>query len=286
MRQVLILGLAALGLAATALAADVVLRDGTVITAKSYTINGSYVMVTMPDGRKVAYDVADVDVEAMRKAEKAAAPAAEAGTTSPPAPSNPFAKATAAGKGEAAMKITDSDVTHVRGTGEAAAGEEEGKGGQGPPKGYNEGGQVVIQGLDIGQAKPGVWRVQGEVVNRLTKPVMDVKVSMETMPEKGEPVKAEAALGTLAPGQSARFLHDFQSRTRPQVRLRTYWLQVGTPEAGGQAGRQGKTPAGAQQGSGQGSQQGAGSEAPRAMQWGGGGYQRGQAAGPTPTPTW
>ncbi|MCG6963127.1 MAG: hypothetical protein LJE95_07665 [Acidobacteria bacterium] len=282
MRRALVLGVIFVGLASMALAVNVVMKDGTVIAAKAYTINGSYVMVTLEDGRQVAYDVADVDVAAMQRAE-AASSSAEPAPTPPPVASNPFAKASAASTGAAAMTITDKDVTHVGGTGEAAAGEEENT--EGPPKGYQEGGQVVVQGLDISEAKPGVWRVQGEVVNRLSVPASDVKVSLEATAKKEPPSKAEAALGSLAPGQSSHFLHDFTAQSRPQVRLRVYWLQAGGEGGPAPAGKPGGAAAG-QQGSTASGAQGSGAEAPRAMQWGGGAYQRGQAAGPTPTPTW
>ena len=49
------------------------MRDGTVITAESYRLTGSYIMLKLGDGRQVAYDVADVDLDALRAAEAAAA---------------------------------------------------------------------------------------------------------------------------------------------------------------------------------------------------------------------
>ena len=63
--------------AGSAAAVDVTLRDGTVISATSYRLTGSYIMLEMADGRHVAYDVADVDLDALRAAEAAAAPAPE-----------------------------------------------------------------------------------------------------------------------------------------------------------------------------------------------------------------
>ena len=60
-------------IAGTAAAVDVTMRDGTVITAESYRLTGSYIMLKLGDGRQVAYDVADVDLDVLRAAEAAAA---------------------------------------------------------------------------------------------------------------------------------------------------------------------------------------------------------------------
>jgi len=59
-------------IAGTAVAVDVQFKDGTVIAAESYRLTGSYVMLELADGRWVAYDVADVDLDALRAAEAAA----------------------------------------------------------------------------------------------------------------------------------------------------------------------------------------------------------------------
>ena len=56
-------------------AVEIQLKDGTIISADSYKLTGSYLMLQMPDGRHVAYDVADVDLDALHAAEAAAAPA-------------------------------------------------------------------------------------------------------------------------------------------------------------------------------------------------------------------
>ena len=57
---------------APASAMEVPFRDGSVVDAVSYTVTGSYVMLEMENGGKVAYDVADIDLEALRQAEAAA----------------------------------------------------------------------------------------------------------------------------------------------------------------------------------------------------------------------
>jgi hypothetical protein len=63
----------ALLIAASAAAVDIPMRDGTVITAESYRLTGSYIMLKLADGRQVAYDAADVDLDALRAAEAAEA---------------------------------------------------------------------------------------------------------------------------------------------------------------------------------------------------------------------
>ena len=52
-------------------AVDVPFRDGSVVEAVSYTVNGSYLMLEMENGGRVAYDVADIDLDALRQAEAA-----------------------------------------------------------------------------------------------------------------------------------------------------------------------------------------------------------------------
>ncbi len=62
-----------------AAAVDIRLRDGTVITAESYRVTGSYVMLELADGRQVAYDVVDVDLDDLRAQEAAASDGADEG---------------------------------------------------------------------------------------------------------------------------------------------------------------------------------------------------------------
>ena len=50
---VLVVAIVLVGLSAAAL--EIRLRDGTVFEAASYTVTGSYLMVTLPSGRQVTY---------------------------------------------------------------------------------------------------------------------------------------------------------------------------------------------------------------------------------------
>ena len=49
-------------LAGPAAAIEVRLRDGTVIEAASYTLTGSYLMLELPDGARVAYDLSLIHI--------------------------------------------------------------------------------------------------------------------------------------------------------------------------------------------------------------------------------
>lgn len=286
MRRALLCVVIVLGLAVAAGAVDVTLRDGTVIPAKSYTISGSYVMVTLPNGSRVAYDVADVDVEALRRAEEAAtASEAQGEAAAPQGKSSAFAGAAARSTGASAMSITDRDVEHI-GLPEGASGEEQ-KQQTGPPKGHEEGGQVLVQNLKYEKLEEGVWRVTGEVVNRMPTPVTDVRVSLEGADKERQVKGVEKAIGLLETGQKGAFQHDFKMASQPRLRVRVYWMQqssgqpsatppaAGSSASGSAAAGQGQPPTSAS----------LGGRPVRPMQWGGGGYQRAGAA-PTPTPTW
>ena len=167
--------------AVLAVAADVPLRDGTVITADSYRITGSYVMIQLPDGSQVAYDVADVDVAALRALEAAAA--AEGGAEAAPEPQQKTdtvsSGRTLKDAGAAAddrpdgLTISDRDVKHLRGSGVQGDDEQEEadtSGAGGPDADFQVGGSVVLNSVTVSPAGEGRWQVQGEVVNRNPKP--------------------------------------------------------------------------------------------------------------------
>jgi hypothetical protein len=234
-------------LAATGAALDVPLRDGTVVTATSYRLTGSFIMIELENGAQVAYDVADVDLEALRAAEAAAQVAADE-------PDRGEATAEAEAGSESLVQgrrlkdpdavgdepsdgrtISDRDVRHVRRGGELgddAAGGQEADGGV--PSGYQEGGGVVLNNLRVSPLGEGRWRVEGEVANRLQAPVMDVRVRLEATPPDGEPWQGEVGVaGTLAPGASSGFQHQFAVETgpdgkQPAVRASVMWMQQET----------------------------------------------------------
>lgn len=237
---VLMVAIVLVGLSAAAL--ELRLRDGTVLEAVSYTVTGSYLMVALPGGQLVAYDVADVDLEALRAAEALAAAPAEPVAVAPEVPGSrglamPPAEAKAGG-----IAITDQDVTHTwQQRGEA--GEEAEEGGveetgaaPGPPPGFEQGGGVVINNLRVTPQGENRWVVEGDVVNRTALPVSSVRVQLQTIAAAGEPPwSAEVAVtNLLPPDETAVFSHSFsapkpEGAAHPDMRATVLWMQVQPP---------------------------------------------------------
>ena len=245
MKQTLwVLGLALVAAAGATAAVDVPLRDGTVVAADSYTVNGSYVVLKLPNGSSVAYDVGDVDLEALRAAEAAAQGAVGvAAEAPPPQPDDTISagrslkSAAEAGNDEgAALAITDRDVKHVRGSG-VRGDEEQAEAGAAPEggttEGFREGGGVVLDGIRVEPAGEGRWRVSGKVINRNPFPALNVTVKLEasggTEPWSGE-MQAASSLG---PDEEAAFEHSFAAEVEegkpiPKVRASVIWTQQET----------------------------------------------------------
>lgn len=229
--------------AVLATAADVPLRDGTVIAADSYRITGSYVMIQLPNGSQVAYDVADVDVQALRAAEAAAAAesGAEAASESQQRTDTVSSGRTLKDADAAAddqpdgLTISDRDVKHLRGSG--VRGEEEQEeadtsGAGGPEGDYQVGGSVLLNSVTVSPAGEGRWQVQGEVVNRSPKPVQNVIVKLETIPSAGEEKWSGqvSVAGALGPDGKAAFEHGFaaevpEGKSQPSIRATVMWMQ-------------------------------------------------------------
>ncbi len=238
---VLVVVLAAAGVAT---AVDVPMRDGTVVTADSYRVTGSFVMIDMSDGSQVAFDVADVDLPALREAEAAAA--AATGDRAEPEPqqrsdtisSGRALKSVGAAGDEqtGGLTITDRDVKHLRGSGVRGENEQQQadvKGDPGPAQDVQVGGSVVLNNIRVEPAGEGRWRIQGEVVNRNPRPVMNVTVKLETIAAaSGEaPWSGEIQVAsTLGPDEEAAFEHSFQSEVpegagQPSIRASVMWMQ-------------------------------------------------------------
>lgn len=233
-------------LAATGAALDVPLRDGTVVAAKGYRLTGSFIMIELENGAQVAYDVADVDLDKLRAAEQAAQVAAgesqQAGAQPDPSGGESLVQGRRLKDPDAVgdepsgdRTISDRDVRHVRGSGVLGEDEEAGEGPDGGvPSGYQEGGGVILNNLRVSPLGEGRWRVEGEVANRLQAPVMDVRVRLEATPPDGEPWQGEVGVaGTLAPGASSGFQHQFAVETgadgkQPAVRASVMWMQQET----------------------------------------------------------
>ncbi len=291
-RKSLLVGIVVLLLAAGAWAVDVVLKDGTVIPAVSYKVSGSYVMVQLEGGGQVAYDLGDVDLDTMRKAEAAAAAAEAPPAEEAPPRGNVISQARSESRGTASLTISDSDVRHVGGPAEGAAPEEE----QAQQK-RQEGGLVALQGIRVlpGE-KPGQWKATGEVVNRTDMTVMDVRALIQAMGPDKKPVgEAEVPVAaSLEPGGKGTFSHTFTAVSRPLLKVRVFWMQQEAPSATPAPGRarpggpgaaaRGAAAPKAQQAEGDQRPRGAAGSRPSDLQWGGAPAYR-HAGPPTPTPT-
>ena len=232
---------AALLVCGVAAAVDVRLNDGTVIDAESYRLTGSYIMLKLADGRQVAYDVADVDLEALRAAEAAAA--AESGaqqeteadeSSETLASGRSLKDASTAGEDQGtALTISDRDVRHVRGS--QVQGEDEEDEAANPSEvteDHQQGGAVMINGLRIDKIGEGRWQIAGEVLNRSPEPVLDVYVKLETMPSDGaEPWNGEVPVSaSLGADETAPFSHTFSApqpsgSPAPNVRASVFWMR-------------------------------------------------------------
>ncbi len=236
MRRALLVAAAVGMLALSAWSVEVRLRDGTVIEAASYTLTGSYLMVELADGRKVAYDVADVDVEALRAAEPPprSAEGERPSETTLSGAGRGLAMPAEGGSG-GGLAITDQDVAHVKRSGQAEAGEEPGEEAAaegGPPPGYQQGGGVVIDNLRVTAQGEDRWLVEGEVINRSPDPVLNVRVQLQTIVGAGEtPWSGEVEVASmLPPDEKGVFSHGFEAPTpenkaHPDVRASVIWMQ-------------------------------------------------------------
>jgi len=231
-------------IAGTAAAVDVTMRDGTVITAESYRLTGSYIMLKLADGRQVAYDVADVDLDALRAAEAAAAgPEDDAAVAdrNTGTLSGGRALKDVASVGEddgSSLKITDRDVRHIRGSRVLGEGEEEDDAASaegGVPEGYEQGGGVVLNSIRVNPAGEGRWTIEGEIINRTPTTVNNVRVQLEAAAAGGgEPWRGEVAVtNTLGPDETGVFSHGFAGerppdRAHPDVRASVIWMRQET----------------------------------------------------------
>jgi hypothetical protein len=229
--------------AVTVVAVEIPMRNGTVIQADGYTLTGSYIMLSLPNGQSMAYDVADVDVDALRAAEAAAEAAADAATaaseTGPVTAELPGNRALVIppeGEEAGGISITDQDVRRYRpevyGDGDGAeTGGEDGRTPSGPPPGYQEGGGVVLSNLRVTGLGEGRWLVEGDVINRSPSPVTNVRVQLQTIATGDRsPWSAEVPVtNTLAPDETGVFSREFSAaqpdgKTHPDIRAAVYWM--------------------------------------------------------------
>ena len=229
-------------IAGSAAAVDVTMRDGTVITAESYRLTGSYIMLKLADGRQVAYDVADVDLDALRAAEAAAAgpqgetAGAEEEVVGTLSGGRTLKDAALVGEDDGSgLKISDRDVRHVRGSGVKGDDEETAgaaSSGGGVAEGFQQGGGVVLNKISVTPAGEGQWTINGEIINRTPYTVNDVRVRLEAaLAGSDQPWTGEVAVtNTLEPDQMGVFTHSFAGAApaglaHPNVRASVIWMR-------------------------------------------------------------
>lgn len=227
---------------APAAAMEVPFRDGSIVEAVSYTVNGSYIMLEMKNGGRVAYDVADIDLDALRQAEAAAAgqvpveaeaPAKTLGNSGSLRVPEDAGETPAGG-----LTITDQHVKHVRGSGIAGPedeSEEAPAADDGVPEGFEEGGNVLLNNVAVVPLDGGEWQVTGEVVNRTPDTVLDVRANLQATVPEGDPWTASVGVsGAMGPDEKASFTHTFGTPESagegwsPQVQVNLVWMKSET----------------------------------------------------------
>ena len=239
-RSVIVGLLSGLLVAATVGAVEIPLKSGKTLDASSYKITGSYLMVTLASGQRVAYDVADVDLVALKRVEAAAAIPQETAPPEARPPSIMDARA-AEDRPRSVVTITDGDVTPAHPEEASAAGGAADA--TGPPPGYAEGGSVIVDRLRVDAVDEGIWDVHGVIANRGSVPARDVRVQIDVTTATGEALASPTL--ELAPelgvGETASFSHHVETPEQPSARIRVFWLQDNPP--GQQGGKPGTAPA-------------------------------------------
>ena len=239
--QKLVMAAILIMVAAPAVAMEVPFRDGSVVEAVSYTVNGSYIMLEMENGGRVAYDVADIDLDTLRQAEATAAGQLPEEAETPAETLGNAGSLRAPEEAEAApaggLTITDQHVKHVRGSGIAGPEdevEETSAAGDGLPEGFEQGGNVLLNNVKVTPLEGGEWQVTGEVVNRMSDSVLDVRAELKADVPDGDPWTASVGIsGLLGPDEKAEFTHTFATpatagdRWSPQVQVQVIWMKSG-----------------------------------------------------------
>ncbi|MCU0304625.1 MAG: hypothetical protein MUC56_11270 [Thermoanaerobaculales bacterium] len=217
-------------------AVEIPFRDGSLVEAASYTVNGSYLTLEMANGARVAYDIADIDLEALRRAEEAAAATVETGVEETTGALGVAGGLRLPDEGETGgIVITDQHVKHVRGSGISGPEDETEAAPADPdalPEGFEEGGNVLLNNVTVSPLEGGMWQVGGEVVNRTTESVLDVRANLQAAVPDGDPWTASVPVsGLLAPDEKATFTHTFATPEgaadgwTPQIQVSVVWMR-------------------------------------------------------------
>jgi hypothetical protein len=240
MRRLVLTGLLILLTVGPAAALEVPFRDGSVIEAVGYTVTGSYIMIEKTDGTKVAFDVGDIDLDALQRAEVAAAePEPEAPAESPKTLGVTSSLTLPEGDDgtTSGLTITDQHVKHVRGSGiegpEDETEEAEAEAESSVPPGFQQGGGVLLNNVKVTPAEGGQWQVTGEVLNRSQATVLDVQATLQAEMPDGQPPWATNVpiTGALGPDESSNFSHTFGTPSgagdgwTPKLQVNVIWQQ-------------------------------------------------------------
>jgi pyruvate dehydrogenase E2 component (dihydrolipoyllysine-residue acetyltransferase) len=215
--------------AAAAVAEVVVLRGGTRIDLKQPPVRqGSTVLLTRRDGTLLSVPVSEIDEQATRAANAAAAAAPPAGTAAKANAETPASAARATREGpKARVKLTDADVGHYL---EAPAGEssEEKKEG-----GAGGGAHVDVANYTKSKAGDNLI-VKGTLRNQGTTAALNTRLTVSPIDEKGQMIdSAEASLssGTIEPGRETSFSATIPvgNRAVGTMRFSPRWVSQATP---------------------------------------------------------
>ncbi len=198
--------------AATSSAIEVKLTDGTVLQAESYQVTGSFVMLTLATGQRMAYAVEDVDIEWLKAQETPGeeTPAEEPSTEKKGLGTAFGGAVSTVQEGASTFTLTDHDVGHLRPDEAEDSGEEESE------EEAAGGGSVALSKLKITQVEgaPGTYEVLGTITNGSSVTVSDVRVTLRVEDWEQE----LSVVASLASGKEASFSYRFPSSSvSPQV---------------------------------------------------------------------
>ena len=215
----LVMFLAAVAIAAQAHAVVVVLTGGKRVEVASYSVNASYVTVQYANGRREAYPVTAVDLQATKAANGEATPAAQ--PTPETGPHSPFLAAKSSGKGSS-LVVTDADVQHL----EPSEAEQEG---EKKDEQTDSGGQVVLVSYEKRASGKGEWDITAIVQNQGKYPVQNVNAVVRVLDTKGKPLAGGSGTmaGKLDPGkQGTLTAHVVMEGEPAQVAFDLTWQEI------------------------------------------------------------
>ncbi len=103
------------------------------------------------------------------------------------------------------------------------------------PEGFEQGGNVLLNNVAVSPLEGGEWQVTGEVVNRTSDSVLDVRANLQAAVPEGDPWTASVGVsGLMGPDEKASFTHIFATPEAagegwsPQVQVNVVWMKSET----------------------------------------------------------